>query len=274
MLIGLLFALVATVLNSVAGLLESAGARHATDRRPLGTQPRYLGGLLFDGLGWVCTVVALRFLPVFVVQAVLGGAIALTALGARLVYGSALRRVDLWAIAGCTLGLVLIAASAGAERPIGVSVEAVLALFGAAGLLAAALVALRPSGRAWPLGVVAGLAFGGTSVAVRAVHISGEADPLALLGQPAVWALLVFWALGMLAYSRALALTSVDELTAVLLVTEIVVPGLVGIALLGDSVRAGWWWVLGLGLVLAVTGVLVLARSPVQRPPRRIGPHH
>ncbi len=271
MLIGLLFALVATVLNSVAGLLESAGARSATGRRPLGTQPRYLAGLLIDGLGWVCTVIALRSLPVFVVQAVLGGAIALTALGARLIYGSSLRRIDRWAIAGCTVGLLLIAGSAGPQRPHEVSTAALLALFVAAGLLAVALVGLRSSGRAWPLGVVAGLGFGGTSVAVRAVHRSGASDPLALLGQPAVYAVILFFALGMLAYSRALALTSLAELTAVLLVTEIVVPGLVGITVLGDSVRDGWWWVLALGLGLAVSGVTVLAGSPAQRPPLPAG---
>ena len=275
MLIGLLFALVATVLNSIAGLLESDGARYASHRRPLGTQPRYLVGLLIDGLGWVCTVVALRSLPVFVVQAVLGGAIALTALGARWVYRSSLRRIDRWAIAGCVLGLGLIAGSAGPDHPAGLSLEALLGLFGAAGLLVVALVALRSSGRAWPLGVVAGLGFGGTSVAVRAVHRSGDTDPLALLTQPAVYLVLVFWAVGMVAYSRALALTSVAELTAVLVVTEIVAPGLAGIALLGDTVRPGWWWVLAIGLALAVTGVRVLAGSPAQRPPpRRIGHRH
>lgn len=272
MLIGLLFAVVATLLNSVAGLLESDGARYATRRHPLGTQPRYLVGLLVDGLGWVATVLALRSLPVFVVQAVLGGAIALIALGARLVYGTSLRPVDRWAIAACTAGLVLIAASAGPDRPAGVSPVVLLVLFAGVGVLGIALLALRSSGRAWPLGVVAGLGFGGTSVAVRAVHRTGETDLLALLTQPAVYAVVLFWALGMLAYSRALVLTSVAEVTAVLLVTEIVAPGLVGIALLGDSVRPGWWWVLGVGLGLAVTGVTVLAGSPAQRPPpHRIG---
>ena len=51
MVVGLLFALVATVLNSAAGLLESAGARRVTRGRPLATQPRYLAGLVVDGLG-------------------------------------------------------------------------------------------------------------------------------------------------------------------------------------------------------------------------------
>lgn len=275
MLIGLLFALAATALNSVAALLESDGARYVTGRRPLLTQPRYLLGLLVDGLGWACTVLALRTLPVFVVQAVLGGAIAVIALLSRFRYGTTLRQVDRVAIAGCTAGLVLIAASAGAERPVRVSTGATLAMFGAGALLVVALLAVRSSGRAWPLGVLAGLGFGGTSVAVRAVHGTGAADPLTLLAQPPVYAVLLFWAIGMVAYSRGLALTSVSELTAVLLVTEIVVPGLVGIALLGDAVRPGWWWVLALGLAMAVAGVVVLAGSPAQQPPPpRAGHRH
>lgn len=274
MLIGLLFALGATLLNAAAGLLESAGARYRSRHRPLLTQPVYLIGLIVDGLGWVCTVVALRFLPVFVVQAVLGGAIVLIALGSRVLYGTALRRVDRAAMLACTLGMVLIAVSAGPELPVRPSDLAVLALFGAAGLLGLAVWALRSSGSAWPLGVVAGLGFGGTSVAVRAVHGTDAHDVLSLLGQPLVYAVLLFWAVGMLAYSRALTLTSVAQLTAVLLVTEIVAPGLVGIALLGDSLRPGWWWVLGLGLALAVAGVIVLAGSPTQQPPPPRAGHH
>ena len=48
MVTGLLFALAATVLNSVAGLLESDATRHLARGRVLLTQPRYLGGLVVD----------------------------------------------------------------------------------------------------------------------------------------------------------------------------------------------------------------------------------
>ena len=57
-------------------------------------------------------------------------------------------------------------------------------------------------------------------------------------------------------------------MTAVFLVTEVLVPGLVGVALLGDTVRSGWWVPLTIGLMLAVGGVIVLAHSPAQAPPR------
>src|SRR3954452_14943621 len=125
---GLAFALAAMVLNSVAGLLESDATRYVTRGRALAMQPRYLGGLLVDGLGWASTVVALRYSPVFVVQAVLGGAIALTAVGARIVYGSALRGVAGLPGGVCGAGPVLVAPGAGPDGPADPSSSAVLAL--------------------------------------------------------------------------------------------------------------------------------------------------
>ena len=97
------------VLNSGAGLLQADATRRARRRRPLVAQPLYLSGLVVDGLGWTCTIVALRYLPVFAVQAVLGGAIALTALAARKLLRSVQRAVDRIAIGACVLGLILAA---------------------------------------------------------------------------------------------------------------------------------------------------------------------
>lgn len=77
-------------LQQGAGLLQSDATRRARKRRPLVVQPPYLSGLVVDGLGWACTIVALRQLPVFAVRAILGGAIAHTALAVRV--GAARRR--------------------------------------------------------------------------------------------------------------------------------------------------------------------------------------
>ena len=269
MVVGLLFALVATVLNSAAGLLESAGARRVAPGRPLATQPRYLAGLVVDGLGWAGTVVALRFLPVFVVQAVLGGAIVLTAAGARLLYGTTLRRVDQMACAACVAGLAVVAASAGAERPDGPSDDALLVLAAAAGLLVVGLVVAWSATAAWPLALLAGLGFGGSAVAVRAVHLAAGEEIVGLLTLPATYLVIVFGTVGLIAYSRALSHGTLARVTAILLVTEVTVPGLAGIVLLGDSVRPGWWGALTAGLVLSVAGVVVLAGSPTQQPPPR-----
>ena len=55
-------------------------------------------------------------------------------------------------------------------------------------------------------------------------------------------------------------------MTAVFVVTEVVLPGLTGILLLGDPVREGWSWIFVIGLAVSMIGVVVLARRP---PPRR-----
>ena len=129
-----------------------------------------------------------------------------------------------------------------------------------AGLIAIGLAAFWHSGRGWPLAVIAGLGFGGTSLAVRAVRIgSGLGD---LLTQPAAALVVIFWVLGLVAYSRAFALINVARLTAVMMVSETAVPGLLGVLLLGDAIRPGWWGPVLTGLAFAVAGVVVLAGSP------------
>lgn len=272
-LIGSLFAILAMVGNTAAGLLQSDATTRTTRRRPLAVQPLYLVGLLVDGLAWVATVVALRFLPVFAVQAILGGAIALTALSTRLLYGSTLRRVDWVAVVASLVGLVLVAGSAGGETPEAVPVLADLVLLGAVLVLGGVLLALRNVRHSWPLALIAGLGFGGTSLAVRAVHeqTSRELDIPGLLTQPAIYLVLGFWLVGMVSYAQAIGRGDLSGVTGVFAVTEVVAPGLVGIGLLGDPVRPGWTIPLVVGLALAVAGVAVLAGSPAQRryPERR-----
>lgn len=268
-LIGVGAAFVAMLLNSVGALLQADGALRATRSRPIAVQPRYLAGLSCDGLAWLFSVVALRFLPVFAVQAVLGGTIALTALAGQRMFGTVLRRVDRFAVLACLAGLVLVAASAGRTRPPTRSPVVDVVLLVSVLLLGVAVLVLRRGRRAWPLAVVAGLGFGGSALAVRAAHVQGGLDPSRLLSQPASYLVLGFFAVGLLGYSSALSRGEVASMTALLTVTEVLVPGLVGIWLLGDPVRPGWWPVLVAGLAIAVAGVVVLARAPAEGPRRR-----
>ena len=115
-LIGILEASAAMVLYSIAGLLQSAGAHRATRRRPVAVQPGYLGGLGVDLLAWLCAVLALQRLPVFAVQAVIGGSIAVTALVSAYLVGVRLPPSSRVGVVACLVGLVLVAASAGEEK--------------------------------------------------------------------------------------------------------------------------------------------------------------
>jgi len=65
-----------------------------------------------------------------------------------------------------------------------------------------------------------------------------------------------------LAYLRALERGPAGGVAALSSVVEVLVPGVVGVAVLGDTVRAGWAVPVALAVVAAVAGCVVLARSP------------
>ena len=255
-------AVAAMLANSLASLLEASGSRLATRRRPQWRQPRYLTGLACDTLGWVLSVAALRVLPVFAVQSVLAGSVAVTAVAAHGGDPRALPRRQLVAVVLVVLGLGLVAASAAPGRAERLPASATPVLVVTALLVVVLAVSLRARSPVL-MTVVAGLAFGGVSLSVRAVHIASSlwTSVRDLLTEPLAYAVLVFGATGTVLLAGAMRRCAVATVIAVLSVTEVVAPGLVGLALLGDRVRPGWALVLGLGWGVTVAGVVLLARS-------------
>lgn len=77
---------------------------------------------------------------------------------------------------------------------------------------------------------------------------------------PLVYGVVAMGVLGVLAFAKALQDGTGEEATAVLSMTEVVVPGAVGIALLGDRIRSGWEAVSLLGVVAALAGVVAVTR--------------
>ncbi|WP_218780035.1 hypothetical protein, partial [Cellulomonas iranensis] len=98
------------------------------------------------------------------------------------------------------------------------------------------------------------------AIAARGAHASGGLLDTVL--QPLAIAIVACGAVGVLAYLRALERGSAGSMAAVLSVTEVVVPGAVGVAVLGDTVRAGWAVPVVSALVLAIAACVVLATSP------------
>ncbi|MDQ4119041.1 MAG: hypothetical protein M3235_19080, partial [Actinomycetota bacterium] len=225
--------------NTIAALWEARGSRLARYGRVVWLQPWFLAGLVADVLAWVLTVVALRFLPVFAVQAILAGAIALTTLADNGWNPWNLVRRERIGVVAVLAGLVLVAGSAAPERPLAVPPAATPVLLASFGLLLVAAPFVWRAGRPMVLALLAGLAFGGVALAVRAVHPGPLTwDTLAdLLADPLVYAVVVMGVLGVLAFAAALRDGAVGSATAVLSVTEVVVPGLVGLFLLGDRIR-------------------------------------
>ncbi|MCR6030747.1 hypothetical protein GGQ22_04730 [Nocardioides sp. zg-579] len=276
MLLGLLAAAGAALCYGVSSVLEAVAARRAEAAE--GLDPRllvrllrsgtYVAGVAVDGLGFVLSLVAVRSLPLFVVQAIVAGFLAVTAILGAVFLRMPLTRADRLGIAVVVGGLALVGASATEDRSVDVSdLEqwGVLVAAVVLGLAAVPLARLRGASGARALGAVAGLAFGATAVASRMLpgdlspdHVLDEVGPL--LRSPATYALAVAGVVALLTYSTALQRGSVTAATAPLVVGETVAPALVGLLLLGDQTRPGWGPLALLGFVLAVAGAVSLAR--------------
>jgi drug/metabolite transporter (DMT)-like permease len=246
-------AILSAICYGVGTALQAAGVRR---RRRL----PFLAGVVLDLLGFGAQLVALRGLPLFVVQAAQAGNLAVTALACIPLLGIRLGGRQWAAVLAVCAGLALLGASSGAEGTAGAGLTTRFALLAAALVLGAgALLAarLRPPGGPVIQGVVAGLGFGLTALSVRAVP---ALDPTALVRDPAAYAVAVSGACAFLSFAAGLQRGAVTTVSALVILGETALPAVAGIVLWHDRTRAGWTAAAVLGFALAVAGALVLAR--------------
>jgi hypothetical protein len=242
-------AVFSAVCYGVGTALQAWGARRVPTGQGLVRVLRqwpFLAGVLLDLAGFVAQLVALRFLPLFVVQAAQAGNLAVTAVACVPILGIRLAAPQWAAVVAVGAGLALLGASSGAEGADGAGLTTRFVLLGAAG-------------------VVAGLGFGLTALSVRAIP---ALDPAALLRDPAAYAAAVSGACAFLSFAAGLQRGAVATVSALVIVGETALPAAAGIALWHDRTRPGWTLVAVLGFALAVAGALFLAgfAEPGPRP--------
>lgn len=269
MLLALICALVANLSYGFGTILQAAGARRASTADHLdvmlfvrlGRELPYLAGLALDVVGFLASIVALRTLPLFVVQSAIAGSIGVTALTAVFVFGFHLRASDTSAIVVLLIGLVLLGASAHGEHASHLShAGGWLLLLGVGavaggGIMAARLVAPKAG---LGLAACAGLGFSGTAIAARSLPVPRSLWHLAF--EPVAIALVLYGVCGMLMFASALQRGSVTATSAVTFAVETIVPSIVGLAVLGDRTRPHFQIVAIAGFALTLGASLVLAR--------------
>ena len=271
MIVSLICALGAAVLYGAGTVLQAIGLRRAADAGALTLGSRlwvarlYVVGLGLYGLGFLASIVALRDLPLFVVESVIASSVGVTALLAVLFLGVRLTRAEIVALVAVAAGLALLAFS-GAEGP-GVALQAWSALL-LLGLVAAVLaLGVLASHLRVPVGpsllaVTAGLGFAGVGVA-EVVALPQELWRLVL--DPVSWALALYAGIAV-AFGLALQRGSVTTTTAITFAVETVVPAIVGLVWLGDRVRPALAVAAVLGFGLTVGGSVLLGRHSVESP--------
>jgi len=253
----------ASVLQSVAARKEESGS--GLDPRLLVRLARsvpYVSGLALDLAAFIASLVALRTMPLFLVQSAIAASVGVTAVIAAAI-GVRLDRREIASLIVLGTGLLLLAVSAQPDRgaPLALGVRWGLLIsvvvLGAAG---AVVARSRAPWSAHALAVLGGLAFTVVAVSARSLIVPGTLWPL--LGDPGFWAILALGGLGMLLFTTALQRGSVTTVTALTFAVETIVPAAIGLAFLGDTTRPGFALVAAVGFVLTIAGTLALATDP------------
>ena len=111
------------------------------------------------------------------------------------------------------------------------------------------------------LGLLAGVAFGGTAIAGRMLVVPHPFWQLLL--SPLLWSMLAYGLVGLLLFTIALQRSHASVVGASTTAAQSIVPIVVGIAFLGDSPRNGAWAVAVAGMVLTLAGTLAIAVTKV-----------
>jgi hypothetical protein len=276
--LALVCAFVAALGYGIGSVMQAAAARRA-EMRPnldpmllvrLAGDLTYVASLGLDLLGFIAAVVALRTLPLFMVQSAIAGSVGVTAIGASIAFGVRLERYEHAAIVGLLLGFALLALSArpGHAETLGAAGHwllaggvAVVALIGAA----SARAGDRRAGIG--LALASGLSFAGTGVAARDLVVPHVAWHL--VTDPVAVTLALYALLGVLLFATALQRSSVTAVAALVFLVETIVPSAIGLAFLGDRARPHMAAVAALGFIVTIAASVSLARrsEPLPREP-------
>lgn len=272
----LLLCIAAALGYGVGAVLQALGARHAAagqDRsvRAMVKQPLFVLGLFADFVSWVISRFALHSLPLFAVQTILAGSLAVTVVLARIVLGAELRKPDRWAIVATVAGLIIVAVSAGSDEARDVThLLKLCILAGIPAIVVAAYFVIKLN-KAVLLAILAGVAFTSSALAARTIHIKGQSIA-GLFIEPMLWATLIYAVLALAIHAGALIRGDVGPVTAAMWATEVLVAVVISAIALGDHMRQGWALPATFGIALTLVSTVVLARSPAQNLEHRLVP--
>ncbi len=277
MLVSLAAAIVAAFCYGLGAVMQAIAVR-ASSRRPAleaagvssGVDPSlvlrmlrqwpFLVSIVIDLTGFVCQVIALRRLPLFEVQVIIAGNLAVTAVCASWLMHAVLALREWLAVTAVVVGVGLLGTSAGSEGAATVGIDFHLALIAAlAAIAAGGVLAGRLPGRIRTpvLGALAGLGYGVVAVCAR---ILPGFSPQQLIRSPAAYTLAAAGIISFMLYASALESGSVTVATAAVILVETVPPAVVGVLLLGDTTRHGMAGVAVAGFLLALFAAVALAR--------------
>ncbi len=276
LLLGLAFALLASVGLNLSYLLQHGGVAHTPDitlRRPVAsmrgvlTSRLWLAGAAVGTAGWAMHILALTKAPLSLVQAFLAGGLALVVPLAAKKLGHRVARSEVGAIALMTLALVgLTLGLDGSSDHHRFATGPMLGYLAVSALLAAAVAAAIGGGRrAHALGLAGGILYGAADVSIKGLTgILRDDGVLGVLTSGWLLAAAVLCLTAFFSFARGLQTGRALPVIALMTAGTNVVSIIGGFAVFGDS--------LGRTLALSVlhlvcfvlVGVAAWLLAPVQ----------
>ncbi|GAA3953897.1 EamA/RhaT family transporter [Gordonia caeni] len=285
--LGIIAAMMAAVAYGMSTVLRALGARRVAvaeraesgddDQTPLGESsapptmsstvatlgdPAFILGTVMVVVGFAGGAVAARFLPLFLAQSIVSANLVVTALVGTFMLNITLHTRDWVAIWLVVLSLCLLGISSSphtqdhAAMPFHWGLLAAAFAVGAIGLFG---VYRHANYAAFVGGFAGGLQFGIIAIAVRVLEGVQPFDTVALITDPAAWAIAVAGASGFYVQTVALQVGAVNGVTAVLVVGETAGPSIIGVMFLGDHAQSGLAWLAVAGFVGSVIGAILVA---------------
>ncbi|MBP2405447.1 hypothetical protein [Streptomyces syringium] len=283
MIIGLLTAVAASACYGTGSVLQAVGSRKSARREAAAASTtgttqhggpslsstakaavtwEFMVGTVLDFLGFGLGALAARMLPLFLSQTVISANLVVTAVLSIKLLGIRLTKPEWLSIGVVCSALVLLATAAGHEGngDAARSTHWWLLIISLVLMIGGTIaVRLLGSKSAILAGLLSGLGFGAIGVGVRILDGIDPFDLPTLLADPALYAILISGTIGMYLHTVALQIGSVNGATAALVVGETVLPGLIGVLMLGDTSRDGLAWMAIAGFLLAVAGAVAVA---------------
>jgi len=265
--LALLAAIGCAVFNGVAAILEKTGAsKHETAKSVhpnllwrLRKNLAYVIGIVLDLFAWALTLVAVHNLPLFIVQPIIACSVIITLLIEHFLFKHKLSSKFIGSVGIILLGLVLLAVVSTPEKSQAIShnlkwlivLSPVLLL-----LLGSVFSKIQKHYSIFTLAALSGISFGGVSVAGRVLVI--KQPYVHILYSSLMLAIIAYGILGILFFTMALQRARASVVSATMIACETIVPIIIGISFLGDHPKHNLWALVYIGIVLTLTGTILI----------------
>ncbi|CAB0977184.1 hypothetical protein FRC0481_01771 [Corynebacterium diphtheriae] len=246
----------ATICEAVAVAAMSAMPESTTLLTRVRTGWLYGVGLAVDAAGFLLNALALRVLPLFLVESIVASSVAVTALLAVVLVvllKQRLRRGEIIALAVLVIGLSALGATAHEGTAIALPQYLAWGILAAVLPLAAAAWFSLTANSGISLALIAGLAFGMVGVSARLVPTHG------FLASPLTWSVIAYGGLAVIVYGFALDKFPTTTAASLCFTVETIIPSAIGLLLLGDAIRDGLWPVALIGFALTLGACITLS---------------